>query len=457
MVAVDGGMPSEFRLLTPMLTGDTGSSRECFTSLFRRLCEHNQLSVIDVVVSMAIPISGPSHDRTYKLCNPIHLLNSGGTLSSRAISRVGQVTALEDLANTTLHNFQSICGMQPLRSSRYRRWCSLCFEEDRCSKHGPFERLLWSIECVEVCPLHHCRLEQTCHKCGATNFSVLLGADISGFCPKCLTWLGGYRDSLDLNSDEHVRYLQWIAAAFMELLDDSFDHESLNGRNISIALEVVRKVHFSNKASSMAKAIGRNKSTLSTWVNHHSAYSWLAACQISYAFGISLKSLLLNDEDALYFTHVRPLPLMVRASVTSIRKRAGTVSESSLRLLIEKLRNGEHSQLCTLKASASMLGVDQKTLRNNFPDLYADLALLLRSKVTLNRDLRKRARRLSLSIATQQVASDLAADFGKVTRRELSRRFGLVGVRPSWTEMAQICRTVRETVFQIRQGLNSGG
>lgn len=166
---------------------------------------------------------------------------------------------------------------------------------------------------------------------------------------------------------------------------------------------------------------------------------------------------MLNDEDALYFTHVRPLPLMVRASVTSIRKRAGTVSESSLRLLIEKLRNGEHSQLCTLKASASMLGVDQKTLRNNFPDLYADLALLLRSKVTLNRDLRKRARRLSLSIATQQVASDLAADFGKVTRRELSRRFGLVGVRPSWTEMAQICRTVRETVFQIRQGLNSGG
>ena len=146
---------------------------------------------------------------------------------------------------------------------------------------------------------------------------------------------------------------------------------------------------------------------------------------------------------------------MVRASVIRVRRRAGTASESSLRLLIEKLRNGAHPQLYTLKASALMLGVDQKTLLNNFPDLYRDLALLLRSKVILNRDVLKRARTLSLSIATQQVASDLAADFGKVTRRELSRRFGLLGIRPQWTEMAQTCRTVREIVFQIRQGLNS--
>lgn len=446
---------SDWRLLSPPHIDSNGPARESLTSLIRRLCEHNQLALIDVAINMELPMLTTTLEHSHKIVNPIHLLNSGGPLSVRMINRLQQVAVFSNLENATLLQFQSIGGMQPLRSSRYRRWCPSCFEEDRLSSHGPYERLLWSIDCLELCPIHQTRLEKSCKSCGVSNFSVLSGTDISGYCPKCFNWLGAHSNSRGLYSDDHSRYLQWVASSFLDLLSSPLADDNLSGNNVTLCLKAVRDTHFLGRSSGIAKALGRSKSTLSTWLNGQSSYSWPSICQVSFALGIPLQALLLNDKDALFFCQIHPLPLMAIANGKTARKRKGTASISLFRCLIDELAKGLYPQILTLKAASLRIGLDQKTLRKNFPEMYKELATLLSSRVKSTRAFRTQTTQLSRQIAIDQLAEDFVNSSVKLTRRECSRRLGLLGIRPTWNDEVQIFRAVRDRVLLLQECVNS--
>ena len=50
--------------------------------------------------------------------------------------------------------------------ARRRRWCSECWRADG---DEPYERKVWWLALVDVCPEHRCLLESRCHTCGRSQ------------------------------------------------------------------------------------------------------------------------------------------------------------------------------------------------------------------------------------------------------------------------------------------------
>jgi hypothetical protein len=205
-------------LLAPPLVAQTGSRREGLYSMFRRTCERNQLIVNDVVAELVRPLTGPNTTRIRKLVKPLHLLNYGGVLSHRLIARMEEISVAQNWLHATIAEL-NVRGVAELRVMPHRRWCPECYHEDCSGAHGPYDRLLWSIDLVAACPIHSVQLEDTCAACGAAKLPVLMGVDISGFCPRCRSFLGMASSRLDPERDEHSRYLLWVACSFADLLD----------------------------------------------------------------------------------------------------------------------------------------------------------------------------------------------------------------------------------------------
>jgi hypothetical protein len=168
-----------------------GAQREALHSIFRRTCERNQLLVNDVVNDLMLPLAGPKPDRMRKLVKPLHLMNRDGVLSNRFVARMGAFSVTQSWGHATLKELIELTGVGFLPISSFRRWCAHCYDDDCSQQHEPYDRLLWSVDLVATCPVHQVRLEDSCGSCGATNLPLLMGVDISGFCPRCWEYLGG--------------------------------------------------------------------------------------------------------------------------------------------------------------------------------------------------------------------------------------------------------------------------
>ncbi|WP_425571288.1 TniQ family protein [Roseateles puraquae] len=143
-----------------------------------------------------------------------------GKMSERFIARMKSFSTAQSWDQGTLQELIELQGVGALPVSSRRRWCAQCYDDDCFQQHGPYDRILWSVELVSACPVHQVRLEASCGSCGATNLPVLMGVDISGFCPRCRQFLGGRRLSLNGDGDDYARFLLWTSRTVADLLDE---------------------------------------------------------------------------------------------------------------------------------------------------------------------------------------------------------------------------------------------
>jgi hypothetical protein len=99
-----------------------------------------------------------------------------------------------------------------------RAWCPACFNE-QFHRHGfMYEKLVWSLNCVTVCPLHRTYLVNVCPYCRKTQ-KHLGNNSRSGFCAHCLKWLGRTEDyNTNILVNKKTLQALWIAGAAEKLL-----------------------------------------------------------------------------------------------------------------------------------------------------------------------------------------------------------------------------------------------
>lgn len=92
------------------------------------------------------------------------------------------------------------------------RWCPACLQEWADRNEEPYLPLLWSLNLVSACPIHHAPLQDHCPHC-SRNFRSLKGTARPGFCSLCGGWLGNLDDSsIDVLPLRH----EWVVAKLIE-------------------------------------------------------------------------------------------------------------------------------------------------------------------------------------------------------------------------------------------------
>lgn len=432
-------------LLAPPLVEQTCSRREGLYSLFRRTCERNQLVVNDVVAEMLRPLTGPNATRVRKMVKPLHLMNYGGGLSQRFIARMHEIGVAQKWLEATVAELD-VRGVAELRVMPYRRWCPECYHEDCSTAHGPYDRLLWSIELVATCPIHSVRLENACAECGAAKMPVLMGVDISGFCPHCRSFLGMTSSRLDAVRDDHSRYLIWVAQSFADLLDSPlpWDHDA--AEPIKSMIRKISDFHFGGAYAHLARSVSRNKSLVCSWLSGAAAPGWLALCELSYGFQIPLRSLLLGDASAVALSTVRPLPFAVTQLRSHPRKRPEIRDNDQLRLFLKEVEDGRHLGILTMVALAARLNIDGSDLRRRVPKECRRLSAILRERRTTSVEWRLAARAREFEDAIRRVGQDLAREDAAVTRRNVDLRLACLGFGVRHAES----KSVRERVAKAK-------
>jgi|SRR5579875_687378 len=129
----------------------------------------------------------------------MHSLNGVGIRARTWVALLEQLTCTPRLdLLTVLPWANAISCVHLLRTAR--AWCPLCYGVYSDSGQPPYEPLLWTIQMVTVCPVHHRRLESLCPSCGRTQY-VLSPRSRPGYCSRCYCWLGRAGGSTSVDAD----------------------------------------------------------------------------------------------------------------------------------------------------------------------------------------------------------------------------------------------------------------
>lgn len=433
-------------LLAPSMVPSTGASREGLHSTFRRICEKNQLSVGDVYAGIMAPQIEARKDRLAVMSNAAYFFDRGCSTSHRLIAKVQELTKLENLLQLTLAELTGLRGIGSLAVSHTRKWCGECYESDAESDVGAFDRLLWSINNVQACPLHRTQLQSVCSACGDGPFPILSGRDISGRCPKCLAWLGGFSVPLNESKDDHSLYLYWTAKSFADLLDTPISRDIDARAGFIKVLKSLSIEHFNGVYAHLASAIARNKSVISTWFAGRAAPSWEALCEISFVFQIPISEMLLGQTDAVAISTIRHLPSTVAKRLTQPRKLPEKRRPSDLQDLLTAVENGEITSLRSMSAIANRLGIHPREFYRLAPERAKPVAKLLAKRRSATRAIKQSAREWALRETIPRIVSDLINRSEGVTRRNVDKELAIAGLPVNHSESAFIRELVQTAI-----------
>ena len=111
-------------------------------------------------------------------------MNGAGPIAGIAVERAGDITGRDDLDQLSLLNLRKLQVFEEdglLHPTK--RWCSACWKKDD-DRNGRYDRKLWTLSVVEVCPSHRTVLVERCFGCG--QMQPVLGRDVRvGTCAHC--------------------------------------------------------------------------------------------------------------------------------------------------------------------------------------------------------------------------------------------------------------------------------
>lgn len=448
--------PPPKALLVPYGGPSTGAYRQSLTSQFRRLCEKNQLTVASALSQFILTSQDALHEGPYRLGDGSHLLNRGGRGSQKLIAHMEALSTLSGLQNLTLHELVEIDGVGDLCLSPFRKWCGSCYDDDLDTELGPYDRLLWAIDQVQVCPIHKMLLRKTCSACGYGPIPLLTGRDISGRCPKCLEWLGGSATPLESSSDSHSNYLLWVSRSFAHLLELPLEEDIDVASGIRSILTKLAEYHFAGIVAHLAAEIRRNRSVVTTWLKGNASPSWQALCEISFAFQIPLRDLLRGDTDCVTFSSIRTLPLAILKRLTHPRKLPQKRDVPEIRKFLDRVARGELKNVLTIREIEVRLRINRKWLAKHLPEETCGLSATLEERRKQHLDQKRSTRRHALQEGVRAAVARLRSQGKSVSRRSVDRELALHGILIGRRESPEVLGFVREANLEYDASKLSG-
>jgi len=183
---IDDALPVAPSILYPLTPLGVGTPFvESLTSFVKRLAQAHHIKVVDLVTFCGTQTEADILPSTLQKLSRIDGITTGAR-SWPVLLR--DLTCQDEVVCLTMDYWRSL--LNPYRILRqYHAWCPKCYADAVQTESPLYEPLLWRLRCVEVCPVHFCRLMDICPTCGC-RFTTLSNRAVVGFCPKCHHWLG---------------------------------------------------------------------------------------------------------------------------------------------------------------------------------------------------------------------------------------------------------------------------
>lgn len=203
-------IPERSRLIS-LCPAAVGTAKvESLCSYVARLAQSHSISVRTLLEKeiFAKPFSPNSFSRFF------NSLNYRGNVAEAVIKRLSQLTAQTDIEKTTLFPWRNVLPSIGLLK-KTRAWCPLCYEQSRDHAQS-YDRLLWTIDVVKICPDHKVPLATSCPICTKRN-PHLSNKLQPGYCSWCNEWLGNANvDPVALSHE--TNFTVWTASEVGKLL-----------------------------------------------------------------------------------------------------------------------------------------------------------------------------------------------------------------------------------------------
>lgn len=163
---------------------------ECFTSYLARLAQSHSLRVGNLLLDYVLPyLRSTGHDpqRQYRCfaLSRMKTAQSAEVLAQDLVSALTTLTFIPHIRWTTLLGWGEVYS-QGKSLHAFQRWCEQCYAEEG---EATYDRLLWQISAVRVCPRHACWLTDSCARCHQC-LRVIRHRYLPGICARCGAWLG---------------------------------------------------------------------------------------------------------------------------------------------------------------------------------------------------------------------------------------------------------------------------
>lgn len=183
---VHSPLPRSTSVLYPLEPCGVGTPWiESLTSYLKRLAHAHHLKVVDMVKFCSSQTDKAVLPSTLQKLSRIDGMTDGSGVWAVLL---GDLTCQPSVSYLSMRYWRSV--LNPYRMLRQSHaWCPQCFAAAAQQEMPCYEPLLWRLQCVEICTLHHYPLVEICPHCGS-RFTTLSHWAVVGYCPKCQSWLG---------------------------------------------------------------------------------------------------------------------------------------------------------------------------------------------------------------------------------------------------------------------------
>ncbi|WP_322093623.1 TniQ family protein [Paraburkholderia bannensis] len=340
-----------------------GSQRQKLTDIFVQIGNQSFLPL--PALARHYSLQG---DKPFATGNHLEQINGLGSMAERWAKNLGKMTGRHDLSRHTLLPFRGVFGRTTGLLTRRRRWCPLCLYEDVESGGRSYERLIWAIDVVQICPIHHVAFEDSCRTCGKRCTREMAIRQVSGLCEGCGRWLG--REEVDCDfEDDDPRYVfeRWIAGGFAGILDmPDAEVENLCLENISLMVRAGISTVGDGKAVRFGVACGKQKSVISGWQSGQVVPSLQTMVSLSWRFSVPLNAWLSGRTQAWEDASLRASPFGMTRSNVRRSPRKPDLEKLRRHLTVEVEKKAPARSFAEV---ARGLSYDPSFLRRKFPTL----------------------------------------------------------------------------------------
>lgn len=283
---------------------------------------------------------------------------------SNALDMVGALEKLTKVQQLGILTFASIKEVVPLRYllKKYFSWCSVCYEEQLKTGNAIYNLLLWSLEMVNTCSKHRCKLENECFLCHK-KIPILHRKSQNGYCPYCNTWLGTEVNFNRFSDENDFDYkITLMAEQFIKNKEQI--EISASKQHIIRNLTHLVNIYTEGNMQEFARNLNLAKTTLWDWCNGKVLPPLSRVLEICYLFNISpvnfyIEDISVNKEQIDFNTGVY---------AKGTKKREIKFDYDTALSILQKYAHHSDSTV-SMNVLAKQLGYSKRTLYKHFPNL----------------------------------------------------------------------------------------
>ncbi|UEP45745.1 TniQ family protein [Burkholderia sp. B21-005] len=357
---------------------------EKLTSYLIRVATHSHIRLSALVKNYIHSPNRIEYDCTIFVVPQKRLINAHGAMAGAWVTSANRMVGRDDLYLLTLLPWSSIFSPYCQLISPARRWCPDCLDEDRQGRIPVYERLIWSIQHVHICPRHHRHFVARCPSCAREQVSDFTARQLNGFCSVCGAWLGTPRHAPPQPLAKAIPDCQmWVTEVLADLLHhpSSAKFDTHRDRVVAVMDALCEQI-FGGDMAALCRHLGIRQSDISDWRHARTYPSAKFLLALSYCFRITLRNLLDGQCHLRVDREIRPLPHKAPAK----RNQRRTTREwEKIRLLLQQIIAGQ-CQVPSLASAATLLGVRPQQLRNHFPSACSEVSRIAETVRTTSRE-----------------------------------------------------------------------